>query len=85
MVSYQLTGGTLPAFSQLMLGAQAPGTQVEAHPLTILDDSSRVYIRQPLTVGVSHGMAYIMTKLRRLATQLTLQFLFSFDYPHKLL
>ena len=70
---------------QLMLRTQATGTQVKAHPLAIPDNGNRVYIGQPPTVGMPHGVAHIMTKLRRLATQLALQRLFSFDYPHRLL
>ena len=68
-----------------MLGTQASGAQVEPLCLTSYNDSSRVDIRHPATIGMALGVAYIVTKLRRFATQITLQYMFSFDYKVNLL
>ncbi len=46
-----------------MLIAEASGAQVESLWLTVYNDSSRVNIGYPATVGAALGMAYIMTKL----------------------
>ncbi len=59
-----ITGRFLSGFSQLMLSAQAPGTQVKPHRLTVSNYGGRVNIRQPLTISVTFGMAYIVTELR---------------------
>jgi hypothetical protein len=50
-----------------MLVAQAPGAQVEMFYLAVDINGSRVYIRRPAAVGMTLGVAYIMTELRRLA------------------
>ena len=52
-------------FSRLMLVTQATGTQVQAFCLAVDVDSSGMYIRRPAAVGVTLGMADIMTELRR--------------------
>ena len=50
-------------FGSLLLGAQAPGTQVKPLWLTVLVQGYRVYIGQPATVGMPHRMADIMAEL----------------------
>ena len=59
-----------------MLGAQAPGAQVELFGLTIYYQGNRVDIRHPTTIGVSFGVADIMTELRGFRAQITLQLSF---------
>ena len=49
-----------------MLGANASGAKVKAFWLAIDGDGSRVDIGQPAAVGVSLGMANVVTKLGRL-------------------
>ena len=61
-----------------MLGAQTPSAQVEAFWLTIYSDSNRMNIGHPATLGVTHGVAYIMAELGRLPTQIALQYFISF-------
>lgn len=46
-----------------MLGAQAPGTQVEALELTVYRNRGRVYVRYPAAVGMPFGMTHIMAEL----------------------
>ncbi len=46
-----------------MLGAQAPGAQGESFWFAIYDESNRVNIGYPTTIGAAFGMAHIMTKL----------------------
>ncbi len=46
-----------------MLGAQAPGTQVEALELTVYRDRGRVYVRYPAAVGMPFGVTHIMGEL----------------------
>ena len=47
-----------------MLSTQASGAQVEALWLAINNDSGRVNIRYPASVGMALGMANVMTELR---------------------
>ena len=47
-----------------MLGAQASGAQVKPFWLAIYNDSDRVNIGHPATVGMALGMANVMTELR---------------------
>ncbi len=61
----KLTTKGLFSFSELMLGAQASGAQVEPFlRLAINRNSGRVNIGQPEAVGVAFRMADIMTELR---------------------
>ena len=53
----------LPGLSHFMLTAQAPGAQVEPLRLTIHDDCGRMNIWNPAPVGMTLGMAHIMTEL----------------------
>jgi hypothetical protein len=46
-----------------MLSAEASGAQVESFGLTIYDDSNRVNIRYPASIGTVFRVAYIVTKL----------------------
>ncbi len=46
-----------------MLGAQAPGTQVEALELTVYRHRGRVYVRYPAAFGMPFGMTHIMAEL----------------------
>ena len=46
-----------------MLSTQASGAQVEPFLLAIYNDSSRVNIGHPATLGMAFGVAHIMTKL----------------------
>ena len=49
--------------SYLVLGAQAPGTEVESFGFSINIKGNRVNIRQPVAAGMALGMAHVMTKL----------------------
>jgi hypothetical protein len=60
-----------------MLVAQAPGAQVEMFYLAVDINGSRVYIRRPAAVGMTLGMADIMTELRCFTAQIALQFSYS--------
>jgi hypothetical protein len=60
-------------FSRFILGAQAPGAQVETFHLAVDDNSGGVNIGGPAPVGMAFGVADIMTELRRLTAQITLQ------------
>jgi hypothetical protein len=51
-----------------VLGAKASGAQVESFRLTIYDDSNRVNIGHPATVGAAFRVAYIMTELGSFST-----------------
>jgi hypothetical protein len=51
-------------FTRLVLIAQAPGAQVEAFGLAIDVNGGGVYIRRPAAVGVTLGVANVMTELR---------------------
>jgi hypothetical protein len=55
-------------FSYLLLGAQAPGTEVEPLFLTVHNHSDPVYVRQPAPVGMTHGVTDIMAELRCFVT-----------------
>jgi len=57
-------GVTLNGFGNLMMGTQAPGTQVEPFHLAVNHDGSRVDVRYPAAVGVALGVADVMTELR---------------------
>ena len=46
-----------------MLSTQASGAQVESFLLTIYNDSSRVNIRHPATIGAVFGVTNIVTEL----------------------
>ena len=59
--------------SNLLLGAQTPGTDVNPLPLAVYDDSSLADIRQPAPLGMALGMGYVISNLWFLPTQLTLQ------------
>ena len=48
--------------NHFMLGAQAPGTQVETLELTVYRRCGRVYVGYPAAVGTPFGMAHIMTE-----------------------
>ena len=52
----------LYSFRDFMLGAYAPGTQVESFRLAIYGDGGRVNIGYPATVGAALGMTDIMTE-----------------------
>ena len=47
-----------------MLIAEASGAQVESFGLTIYNESDRVNIRRPATIGMVFRVAYTMTELR---------------------
>ena len=47
-----------------MLGAQASGAQVKSFWFTIYNESNRVNIRQPATVGSAFRVTHIVTELR---------------------
>ena len=47
-----------------MLGAQAPGAQIESLWLAIYGDSNRMNVGHPATIGMAFGVAHIMTELR---------------------
>jgi hypothetical protein len=49
-----------------MLIAQAPGTQIEAFGFAVDVNGNRMYIGRPAAVGVTLGMADVMTELRSL-------------------
>ena len=51
-----------------VLTAKASGAQVESFRLTIYDDSGRVNIGHPATVGAVFRVAYIMTELGSFST-----------------
>jgi hypothetical protein len=68
-----------------MLGAQAPGAQVEALELTIYRNRGRVYVGYPAAVGMPFGMAYIVAELGCLTAYITLQSSCSFDSSKNLL
>ena len=51
-----------------VLIAEASGAQVESFRLTIYDDSNRVNIGYPATIGAVFGVAHIMTELGRFST-----------------
>ncbi len=51
-----------------VLIAEASGAQVESFRLTIYDDSNRVNIGHPATIGAVFGVAHIMTELGRFST-----------------
>ena len=67
-----------------MLSAKASSTQVELFGLTLNYESNRVNIGHPAAFCVPLGMAHTMTKLRRLATYITLHYLVSVDCQKKL-
>jgi len=48
-----------------VLAAQASGAQVEPFCLTVYDNSNRVNIGHPATIGAMLRMAYIMAELGR--------------------
>jgi hypothetical protein len=50
-----------------MLITQAPGAKVKAFGFSVNIDGGGVYIRRPATVGMTLGMADVMTELRRFA------------------
>ena len=52
----------LSAFGDLVLAAQASGAQVKSFWLTINDYGGRVDVGYPLAIGVTLGMADIMTE-----------------------
>ena len=54
----------LSGLSRFMLSAQAPGAQVESFGLAIYNDSNRVNVGHPATIGMALGVAHIMTELR---------------------
>ena len=54
--------------NHLVLGTQAPGTQVKALFLAVNSDGGWVDIGGPAPVGPALGMAYIMSEKRRFAT-----------------
>ncbi len=47
-----------------MLIAEAPGAQVESFGLTIYNESDRVNIGHPATIGMAFRVAYVMPELR---------------------
>jgi len=47
-----------------MLGAKAPGAQVNSFRLAINEDGGRVNIGSPASVGVALGVTDIVTELR---------------------
>ena len=56
-------GKVLSGPNQLVLGAQAPGTQLKLYLTTVSHNGDRMYIRFPVPLGVPLGMADIVTKL----------------------
>jgi hypothetical protein len=59
--------------SNLLLGTQTPGADVNPLPFAVYDDGSLADIRQPAPLGMALGMGYVISKLWFLPTQLTLQ------------
>ena len=60
-----------------MLSTKASGAKVEAFFFAIYGNRNWVYVRHPATIGMPLGVTDIMSKLRRLSTQITLQYIFS--------
>jgi hypothetical protein len=60
-----------------MLITQAPGAQVEAFRFAVDVNGGRMYIGRPAAVGMTLGMADIMTELRCFTAQIALQFSWS--------
>lgn len=63
----------------VLVGAQAPGAQVEAQRLAALVNGHRVDIGFPAPGGVPFGMAHVMPELGRFAAQVALQISLSID------
>jgi len=59
--------------SNLVLGAQTPGADVNPLLFAVYDDGSLAHIRQPSPPGMALGMGYVISNHRFLPTQLTLQ------------
>jgi hypothetical protein len=59
--------------TNLLLGAQTPGADVDPLPFAVYDDGGLADIRQPAPLGMALGMGYVISKLWFLSTQLTLQ------------
>jgi hypothetical protein len=59
--------------SNLVLSSQTPGTDVYTLLLAIYDNRGRLEVRQPLPLGMTLGVRYIVSKLRSLTAQLALQ------------
>ena len=57
---------------QLVLGAQAPRTELEPLLLVAYQYRGAVDVGRPPAVGVALGMAHVVPELRPLATQITL-------------
>jgi hypothetical protein len=59
--------------ADLLLGAQAPCADIDPLPLAVYDDGSLADIGHPAPLGMALGMGYVISNLRFLPTQLTLQ------------
>jgi hypothetical protein len=68
---------TALGFGRLVLGAQAPGAQVEVPGLAVDIDRGGVDIGDPATIGMPLGMTDVMAEKRDLTAQIALQFPFS--------
>ena len=64
--------------SNLLLGTQTPGTDVNPLPLAVYDDGSLADIRQPAPLGMALRVGYTIPNLWFLPAQLTLQHLLLF-------
>ena len=46
-----------------MLATKTPGTQIKPFPLAVNDDCSWLDIRQPASLGILLGVAYLIAKM----------------------
>ena len=56
---------------QFVLGTQAPGTDLKPSLLTAYRHFGAANVRQPLSFGMTFGVAYVVSKLECLSTEIT--------------
>lgn len=56
---------------QFVLGTQTPGTDLKPPLLTVYRHFGAANVGQPLSFGMTFGVAYVVSKLERLSTEIT--------------